>query len=108
MPDKIAERSEVNGRPVPEKIEETTRRYIREAGTASEDAFRMYNDMMATTTEFYFDMFEKTMHDSMEITTRAEHPMEDMMTMYRKTYTEGFKAWQAYWQDLNKLLPRPK
>src|SRR4051812_37572848 len=47
MPEKIAEKGEANGRPMPEKIEETTRRYIREAGTASEDAFRVYNDMMA-------------------------------------------------------------
>ena len=108
MPEKIAEKGEANGRPMPEKIEETTRRYIREAGIASEDAFRMYNDMMTTTTEFYFDMCEKSMRDSMEIRTRAERAMQDMMAVYRRTYTEGLKGWQAYWQDLNKLLPRPK
>lgn len=112
MPEKIADKVETNGHAipdkVPEKIEETTRRYIQEAETRMEDGFRRYNDLMDTTTEFYFDIFERTMRDTMDMTGRAERAMQDMMTIYRRTYTEGFKFWQAYWRDLNKIYARSR
>jgi len=112
MPEKIADKVEANGHAMPaiapEKIEETTRRYMREAGTTIEDAFRRSNDLMATTTEFYFDMIDRTMHNTIEMTNRGERAMQDMMTIYRRTYTENFKFWETYWQDLNKIFARPR
>ncbi len=112
MPEKIADRVETNGRPIPEKapekIEETARRYMREAGDVAQDTFRVYNDLLATTTNYYLDTLDKTIHDTMELTGEVEHAMENMMTIYRRAYTEGFKAWQAYWQEINKSLVRPK
>lgn len=113
MPEKIAD-TPVNGatRPMPEKapekIAETTRKYMQEAEKVGEDAFRMYNDLMTTTTNYYFDTLDKTMHDTMEMTMRAEHAMEDMLVIYRRSITEGMKSWQAWWQDANKAFIRPK
>jgi hypothetical protein len=110
MPEKIADKVETNGatRPMPEKVAETSRRYIREAEKAGENAFRMSNDLMTTTTNYYFDAIDKTIHDSMELTMRAERAMGDMMTIYRQTYMDGIKSWQAYWQDINKTLVRTR
>jgi hypothetical protein len=110
MPEKIADKVEANGaaRPMPEKAVETTRRYVKEAEKAGEDAFRMYNDLMETTTEYFFDTLDKTMHDTMEIMTHTEHAMEEMMAIYRRNYTDGIKSWRTYWQDVTKTFPRPR
>src|SRR4051794_33771854 len=117
MPEKIADKVETNGHAMPdkapEKIKETgsaahSGRYTQEAETGMEDAFRRYNDLMDTTTEFYFDIFERSMRDTMDMTGRAERAMHDTLTIYRRTYSEGFKFWQTYWQDLNKIYVPPR
>jgi uncharacterized protein Yka (UPF0111/DUF47 family) len=112
MPEKIADKVETNGRPmpekVPEKIEETARKYMRQAEDVAEDTFRAYNELMATTTKYYFDTLDRTVRETMEITKNAEHNVEEMMTIYRRVYTEGIKSWQTYFNEINKLIVRPK
>jgi len=81
---------------------------MRQAGDVAEDTFRTYNELIDVTTKYYFDTLDRTMHETMEITKTAEHNMEEMMTIYRRIYTEGIKAWQNYFNDINKMIGRPK
>jgi hypothetical protein len=112
MPEKIVDKVETNGRPMPEKapekVEETARKYMRQAEDVAEDTFRAYNELMATTTKQYFDTLDRTVRETMGITTTAQHATEEMMTIYRRVFTEGIKSWQTYFNEINKMVPRPK
>jgi phosphoenolpyruvate carboxylase len=112
MPEKIADKVETNGRPAaekaPQKVEETARWYMFGTGTTVQDSIRMYNELMATTTKYYVDMLGSTIRDTMDMTVKAEHAMEEMITIYRHTYNDGIKAWQTYLEDINKVMPRPR
>jgi hypothetical protein len=106
MPEKTADKIEPNGHPIPQMIEETTRRYTHEAERAAGDAFRIYNDFMTTTTNYYFDNLNRTMRQNVEIATYAQKTVEDLTGIYRRAYAEGYKSWEAYWQDINKVFTR--
>lgn len=120
MPEKTVDRAAANGaarrrtpppkapEKAPEKVVETARHYAQEAEKVGADAFRMYNDLMATTTNYYFDTLNRTMHGTMELTTHFEHAMDNMTAIYRRIYEEGLKSWETYVEDINKTFPRPK
>src|SRR3954454_1917509 len=90
-----------------EKVEETTRRYMREAEDAAQDAFRVGNDLMTTGINYYFDSFSKLMRQSMELTNYAQRATDDMLSIYRRMYSDGIKTWQEYSNDVNKIVVRP-
>ncbi len=113
MPEKSTEKVETNGRPMPEtppeKVQETARKQTQHPESApAQDAVRAYNNLMATTTKYYFDIMGNLIRDNMELANRVQHDVEDVMTIYRRSYTEGFKSWQAYWQDVSKMFARPR
>lgn len=90
-----------------EKIEETGRRYMREAEDIAQGAFRRSNDFMAITMKYYFNTFDTFMRYNMEFTDHARHAMDDMMTTYRRYYTEGVKSWEDYFNDTYKIVYPP-
>ena len=91
-----------------EKIEETTRRYINEAETTARDAARTYNELIKLTTNFYFDAWGKAMSYGMELTKYGTESSNHTMAIYRRMYLDNYKAWETYWDGVNKLTPRPK
>lgn len=86
------------------KVEEGTRRYMREAEEVARDAYRVGNDFFTTTMNYYFNMFDRMIHDTLEITTKNQHIMEDMMGVYRRMYETNMKAWEKYIDDVNKII----
>ena len=112
MPEKTAAKVETNGVPKPEirpeKVAETARTYAREAESTARDVVRMYNDLLSTTTKYYYDAVGNNIRGTMEIAAKAQHNMEDVLTIYRKVYTDSFKAWQNYLDEVSKVFPRPR
>src|SRR5689334_13897637 len=100
MPEKTMEN---NTRTMPERPEDTPRRYMREAENTVRDAMSTWNDMIPTTTNFYFDIIGKTMHHNMELTKHTQDAWENMMTVWRRMYTDNYKAWEGYWDEMNKM-----
>jgi len=90
-----------------DKVEENTRRYMREAEDAAQSAFRVGNDLVTTATNYYFDSITRIMRGTIEITAKTQHNMEDMLTIYRKIYTDGIKSWEEYLDKVNKSFARP-
>jgi len=90
-----------------EKAAETPRRYIREAEDVAQNAFRAGNDYLTTTMNFYFDTWDRAMHDSMEVMNLTWHAMDDLMVIYRKAYSYGVENYQAYLKEVNKIVPHP-
>jgi hypothetical protein len=91
-----------------EKIEETTRRYMREAETTARDAMRNYNDVIRTTTTYYFDTWDRMMRAGMEYTKYMTDAWENMFTIWRRTYTDNYKTLETYWDEMYKIIPRPR
>jgi hypothetical protein len=96
MPEKIADR-----------VEEDTRRYMREAEDVAQETFRRSNDLMTTTMKYYFNSFDMFMRYTMELTDHTQRAMNNMMTVYRKGYTESMKDWEDYVNQVNKIVIRP-
>lgn len=90
-----------------EKIEETTRQYMREAEDIAQNAFRAGNDLMTTTMKYYFDSFGTMLRHGMELTSPTQHAMDDMVNIYRRIYSDGIKSWQDYLTDVNRIFARP-
>jgi hypothetical protein len=90
-----------------DKVQEDTRRYMREADDVAQDAFRMGNDFITTTINYYFDSFGRIMHDTMEIANKTQPMTEDIMSTYRRFYMDGVKNWQDYMASINKIIIRP-
>jgi len=106
MPEKTAEITPNNSTAA--KMEETTRKYIREAETTTRDTIRMYNDMMRTTTNYYFDTFGKAMNYGIELNKEMTGTWENMFTTFRHMYTDNYKMWENYWDEMYKAFPRPR
>jgi hypothetical protein len=43
----------------------------------------------------------------MELTDHTQRAMNNMMTVYRKGYTESMKDWEDYVNQVNKIVIRP-
>jgi hypothetical protein len=108
MPEKIASKPETNGYRTPEKVEDTARKYMQEAENITDDALRMYKELMVTTTNYYYGTFGRAVRQSMELSAQATKTTEDILSVYRRFYTGGTGMWQAYWQDVTNLVARPK
>jgi hypothetical protein len=91
-----------------ERIEETTRRYMREAETTARDTMRTFNDLLATTTNYYFDTWDKSLRYGMELTRYMQDAWENVMTTYRRMYTDNYKTWENYSNEISKLMIRPR
>ena|SRR5690349_3305426 len=87
-----------------EKVEETTRQYMREAEDVAQNAFRAGNDLMTTTMKYYFDTVGAMLRQSMALTNQAQRDLDGMMTIYRRIYSDGIKSWEGYLNDVNKIF----
>lgn len=106
MPEKITEKKvETNGVPKPEIKPEKP--FTREVESTTRDFIQMYNTLLSTTTKYYADTLGTNIKGTMELASKAQHNMEDMLTIYRRTYTDSFKAWQFYLDEVSKVFPLP-
>jgi len=108
MPEKTTETPTANGTRTPEKLEETTYRYMREAEATARDAMRGYNDMIKTTTNYYYETWDKTLRYGMEYTKYTTDAWENLWTMYRRMYTDYYKTWETYSEATYKMMPLPR
>ena len=109
MPEKTIETNHTTTPMKPaDKVEETTRRYMRDAETTARDTARMWNDLITGTTNYYFDTFEKTMRYGMDMNRQIGDTWENMMANWRRMYMDNYKNWESYRQDANKIITRPR
>lgn len=90
--------------------EKTAQQQVQEQFKVAEsyynNAFRTMNDLMSATTEYSFDVAEKSMRFATDLNGQYERNVKDAMTTYRAVYQENFKAWQGYVQGLTDLMTR--
>ena len=108
MPEKTIETNNATTPKPPEKVEETTRRYMREAESTARDTVRMWNELITTSTTYYFDTFGKSMRYGIEMNREIGESWEHLMTGWRKMYMDNYKGWEGYWENINKMVTRPK
>src|SRR5947209_7304489 len=90
-----------------QKIEETAGRYMREAEDVAQGAYRMGNNLMTTTMNFYMTNFDTLTRYNKELVDESQHVMGNMMAIYRRMYENSTKSWQEYAETVSKNMIRP-
>jgi len=79
--------------------QKTAQQVVREqykvAENVAENWLRAWNDFTATTTEYGFDVVEKSFRYNQEA-----------VSSYRKLYLESVRTWQGYVQGVNQIFSR--
>ena len=69
-------------------------------------AWRAWVDFAASTTEFTFDAFEKSMNYNLNARAQADKFTTDTMLGFRRLYEDGWKMWQGYVQGVGEIVNR--
>ena len=86
--------------------QQTVREQYKVAENAAENTLRAWSDLAATTTEFGFESFEKSLRYSQEARAQADQLTSEALASYRRMYQDGLKTWQGYVQGVSAILNR--
>ena len=86
--------------------QQTVREQYQVAENAAENTLRAWSDLAATTTEFTFESFEKSLRYSQETRAQADRLTSEALANYRRMYQDGLKTWQGYVQAISAILNR--
>src|SRR5262245_343411 len=87
-------------------VQEQAREQFKVAENAVQNLFRMWNEAFFATTDWGFDMFERSLRYNQELYSQSERTMKEALTSYRGLYEEGLKSWQGYMQGINEIASR--
>jgi hypothetical protein len=90
--------------------QKTTQQQAREqfkvAENAAQNMLRVWNEAFFATTEWTFDMFERSLRYNQELRSQSERTMNEALASYRGMYQDGLKTWQGYVQGINQIVER--
>jgi hypothetical protein len=90
--------------------QKTTQQQVREQFKVAENGFqnalRVWNDMISTTTEWTFDLAERGLRYNQELLGQNERALNETLVTYRGLYRDGMKTYQGYVQSFNDLMTR--
>jgi len=90
--------------------QKTTQQQAREqfkvAENAAQNMLHVWNEAFLATTEWTFDMFERSLHYNQELRSQSERTMNEALARYRGLYQDGMKSWQGYVQGINDIASR--
>jgi hypothetical protein len=86
--------------------QQQAREQFKVAENAAQNMLRMWNEAFFATTEWSFDMFERSLRYNQELRSQGERTMKEALASYRGLYQEGVKSWQGYVQGINDIASR--
>jgi hypothetical protein len=89
-----------------QKTAQQAREQFKVAENAAQNMLRVWNDAFLATTEWTFDMFERSLRYNQELRSQSERAMSEALSSYRGLYQDGLKSWQGYIQGINDIASR--
>jgi hypothetical protein len=86
--------------------QQQAREQFKVAENAAHNMLRVWNDAFFTTTEWTFDMVERSLRYNQELRSQSERAMSEALASYRALYQDGLKTWQGYIQGINQIIER--
>jgi len=82
----------------------TIRERPRPVENPMQDAMETWNTFAQATTTLTFDLTSKAMQHTLELGKQTQQAADEVFGVYRKMYEDGFKLWQGYMADVNKVF----
>jgi hypothetical protein len=76
------------------------------AENAAQNMLRVWNEAFLASTQWTFDMFDRSLHYNQELRSQSERAMSEGLASYRGLYQDGLKSWQGYIQGINDIASR--
>jgi hypothetical protein len=86
--------------------QQQAREQFKVAENTAQTMLRVWNDAFFTTTEWTFDIFERSLRCNQELRSQSERAMSEALVSYRGLYQDGLKSWQGYIQGINDIASR--
>ena len=92
--------------PEQKTAQQQAREQFKVAENTAQNTLHAWNDMFFATTEWSFDLVERSMRYNQELRGQTERTLNEALTSYRGLYQDGMKIWQGYVQGLNDIASR--
>jgi cytoplasmic iron level regulating protein YaaA (DUF328/UPF0246 family) len=89
-----------------QKTTQHAREQFKVAENTAQNMLRVWNDMLFTTTDWSFDMAERSLRYNQELRSQSERTLNEALASYRGLYYDGLKTWQGYVQGINDIISR--
>ena len=90
--------------------QKTAQQQVREqfkvAENNAQNMLRVWNEALSATSEWSFDMAERTLRYNQELRSQTERTLNEALTSYHGLYQDSLKTWQGYVQGLNEMVSR--
>jgi hypothetical protein len=86
--------------------QQQAREQFKVAENAAQNMLRMWNEAFLASTQWTFDMFERSLHYNQELRNQSDRAMHEALASYRGLYQDGLKSWQGYIQGINDIASR--
>jgi hypothetical protein len=87
-------------------VQQQAREQFKVAENNAQNMMRVWNETLFTTTEWTFDMAERSLRYNQELRGQAERTFSEALASYRALYHDGVKTWQGYVDGLNDIASR--
>ena len=84
--------------------QQPAREQFKVAENNAQNMLRVWNEALFTTTEWTFDMAERSLRYNQELRSQTERTLNEALASYRGLYQDGLKTWQGYVQGLNEIV----
>lgn len=87
-------------------VQQQMREQYKVVEDTTQDVMRAWNDLALATTEFSFDVAQKSMSYGLGLRGQSERVAQEALAAYRQVYQDSFRAWQGYIQGVNEIIVR--
>jgi hypothetical protein len=86
--------------------QQQAREQFKVAENNAQTMLRGWNEALFATTEWSFDMAERSLRYNQELRSQTERMFNEALASYRGLYHDGLKTWQGYVQGMNEIISR--
>jgi hypothetical protein len=86
--------------------QQRAREQFKVAESSAQNMLHVWNETLFATTEWTFDMAERSLRYNQELRGQAERAFNEALASYRALYHDGVKTWQGYVDGLNDIASR--
>lgn len=86
--------------------QQQAREQFKVAENNVQNMLRVWNEAFFTTTEWTFDVAERSLRYNQELRSQTERTLNEALASYRGLYQDGLKTWQGYVQGINEIVSR--
>jgi hypothetical protein len=92
--------------PEQKTAQQQTREQFKVVENTAQNTLRVWNDLFFATTEWTFDLAERSLRYNQELRGQTERTFNEALASYRGLYQDELKIWQGYVQGLNDVASR--